>query len=517
MRSTYRTGMMVAAVALLASGSSALAADPTIESLQQQINALSQQLNALKTAPAAAPAAAPVQGAATVPNNAGPGFLQYGSSAGGFVIPGTKTALKIGGNMKFDMAWDFDAGIGAAGLDQYAIRSATMGTGQAGFALPGTAAARQTGRFSANAGYSRLNFETRTPSEYGEIKFYTEIDFAGGVSATGATNVGGGNAYNSNSHLVRLRHVYGTIGNWTIGQTWTLWSDRATLPNSVENNGPIGPESGVRAPKIAYKWNIDPAQKNQLEFAIENPFSDFNGADQEAFNGANNPSPTTFNNKYPDFLVRYGHNEDWGRTYLTGMVRDISINTAGIALSSGVYNGAANDSTIGWGVTGGGKIYTPFTGNAKNAVYGRVEAGQGIGRYMNFNSGSQNVSAVLDSSGHLKTVYAGSYELSYQHFWDSKNVWQSNVIWGDQKIWQKGSMLPTSALQGLPTDFQEVEFNLMWSPNSYVMMGPAYIRANARVVKPYTNMNTATGGATRTTSGTTAVDNRIQFTTQIGF
>ncbi|MTJ83733.1 MAG: hypothetical protein F8N37_22320 [Telmatospirillum sp.] len=507
MRSLHKYGMMVAAAALMAaSGSVAQAADVDLQSLQSQINQLQQQLKDLQAKQAAQPAVAPLEGAAKVPAAPGAGFLQYGSSAGGFVIPGTKTALKVGGNIKFDMAYDIEAGIGGAGVDAYATRTAAL-TGGSGFALPGTPAARQTGRFSSNAGYSRLNFETRTPSEWGEIKMYAEIDFSGS---------NGGNEYNSNSHAVRLRHAYGSIGPWTFGQTWSLWSDRATLPNSVENNGPIGPESGVRQALVSYRWDIDPAQKNQLSVSIENPFNDFLGADQEPLNGAAVNNATNFNHKYPDLLARFAHNEAWGRTFVTGMVRDISINTAGNPLGAvgSRYTGAANDSTIGWGVTTGAKVYTGF-GNPKNAVYARLEAGQGIGRYMNFNNQNQGPSAVVDPSGHLKSIYAGSYEVSYQHFWTSDNKWQSNVIWGEQRMWQKNSLLTPTAQQGLPVKFQEIELNLLWSPNSYVMMGPAYIRANTRVVAPFDLSKVV--GATQTTSGTTAVDNRFQFSTNIGF
>jgi hypothetical protein len=337
---------------------------------------------------------------------------------------------------------------------------------------------------------------------------FGEFDFSG---------ANGGNEYNSNSHAMRLRHIYGTVGDWTFGQSWSLWSDRATLPNSVENNGPVGPESGVRQPLVSYLWNIDPAQKNQLQFSVENPFSDFLGADTQVLNGAAVNNAANFNHKYPDVLARFGHNEPWGRIFVTGMVRDLSIDDAGVAGLNGTANrfvGASKDATTAWGVASGAKIYTGFL-NPKNAIYVHTEIGQGIGRYMNVNSGSQNPSAVLDATGHLKAIEAGSYEVSYQHFLNSSNTWQANVIWGEQKIWQKPGYMSAAAVQGLPTDYQELELNLMWSPNSYVMMGPAYIRANTRVVAPQNLVGVA--GATRTTSGTTAIDNRFQFSTNIGF
>jgi hypothetical protein len=531
MRSFNKYGTMVAVAALFAaSGTVAQAADADLQSLQQQINQLQQQLQAVQAKQAAAPSAA-VAGAATVPTNppaAGPwssaapgtttGWLQYGTDVGGFVIPGTKTALKIGGNIKLDAAYDVDAGIGAAGLDTYAIRSPTTLTGQNGFALPGTAAARQQGRFTATAAYSRLYADTRTPTEFGEVKMYVETDFAGATS--------GGNQYNSNSHDLRIRHAYGTIGNWTFGQTWSIWSDRATEANSVDDNGPLGQDSGVRQALVSYRWDIDPAQKNQLLVSLENPFSDFLGADNETFTGAagqNNFS--NFNTKLPDFLARYAHNENWGRLFVVGMLRDLEANSAGVnngavttlAGNAAIYTGPIHDSTTAWGVATGGKVFTGL-GNAKNAVTFHGEAGQGIGRYMNFNSGSQNPSALLDANGKLKTLFNAGYDVSYQHFWDEKAIWQSNIIWGEQKTWFKDSLLTPVGQQGLPTDFQEIEVNLLWTPNTYVQMGPAYIRANTRVIAPYTGLSlAATAGNTRAVSGTTAADNRFQYSVNIGF
>lgn len=538
MRSSYKNGMMVAAIALMASGSAALAADPIDDSQQNQINVLSQQLQNLKAA------SGPLPGAAVVPTkiptwvngpSPAPAGLQYGTGVGGFVIPGTKTAVKLGGNMKLDLAWDFDAGNGSAGGDIYAVRAGKL-TGGSGFALPGTPAARQTGRFSANAVSSRLNFEARTPTEYGEVKWYTEIDFSGKAA-------GSDDQYSSNGHVPRLRHAYGTIGNTTIGQTWTLWSDRATLPVSVLSNGPAGVESGVRQAVVQYRWDVDAAQKNQVYVGLENPFSDFLGADKETLTGTAYNNPTNFNERYPDLLIRLAHNESWGRTYLTGIVRDLTVNTLGQNLGTAagsIYSGPANDSTVAWGVTGGTKIYNPYLGVGSDAFYLRGQAGQGIGRYMNFNNSAQNASAVIDNNGKLQTIYAIGYQVAYQHFFDDKNVWQANAIWSDQKMFQKNSLLCAGVAEGsgnnacgayaagtvlgqlgLPTRETNVEFNFLWTPNSYVQMGPAFTIANVRVSKGLNLLdlygNGAAGGATTTTSGTTAVDKRLQFTTNIGF
>lgn len=517
MRSFNKYGTMVAVAALFAaSGTVAQAADADLQSLQQQINQLQQQLQAVQAKQAATPAVGPLEGAASVPTAlgaAGPwvpagqgGWLQYGSDIGGFVIPGTKTALKIGGNVKLDTAWDVDAGLGIAGLDAYAIRPAAMGTGQQGFALPGTAGARQQGRFSATAAYSRIYLDTRTPTEFGVVKMYFEGDFSGPSN---------GNANNSNSHDFRVRHAYGTIGNFTAGQTWTNFTDPASWANSVDDNGPIGRESGVRQALVQYRWDIDPEQKNQLTFSAEEANSDISGVDNETFvGGAGQYVSSNTNTKMPDFVVKYTHNETWAHLYEATLVRNLEVNTAGLPYSASPgYTAPAHDSTWGWGEQVGGKIFTGL-GNEKNAITFHGVIGQGITRYMQIQT---PYSAQIDANGHLQALLTGGYHVGYQHFWDQKGIFQSNLIWGDQKNWVKNSLLAnsTTAEQGVQVDTQEVELNFFWTPNQYVQMGPAYIRANTRVEQGW-NL-TGVAGATRTTSGTTAVDNRFQYSVNIGF
>jgi len=520
MRNFNKFGTAVAVAALFAAtGTAARADDAAIQSLQQQINALQQQLKDVQAKQATVPAAGPLAGAATVPTEPsaiGPfvpastqtgGFLQTGSDIGSFQVPGTKTAVKVGGFMKLDLAWDADAGMGIAGMDQYGIRQAADNTGNQGFALPGTPGARQQGRFSSTAAYSRLYIDSRTPTEWGDVKMYLEGDFSGPAS--------GGNSNNSNSHDFRIRHAYGTLGNWTFGQTWTNFTDPASWAVSLDNNGPIGRESGVRQALVQYRWDIDPEQKNQLAVSIENPDSDFLGSDDKGENfiaGAGNYAYTNFNSKLPDFVAKYTHNETWGHMYEATLVRNLEANTVGVNLGSATtgYTGAVHDNTWAWGEQVGAKIFTGL-GHPKNAIGFHGVIGQGISRYMQV----QQNSAEVDSQGHLKTLLNGAYHVYYQHFWDPKGQFQSNVIWGDNKIWYKNSLLVATAPQGLETDVQEVELNFLWTPNQFVQMGPAYIRANVRAEQGYNLSGVA--GATRSWSGSTAVDNRFQYSVIIGF
>jgi hypothetical protein len=535
---------MVAAAALLAAtGSAAHAADADLQSLQQQIDKLQQQIQSIQaaspasTATANPPSAAPAPyGQPVVPVNQ-PGFLFQN---GAFKVPGTNTMLKIGGFAKLDVTYDADGGLGAAGAQSFAINktslvapnlgasgsaaassTATAATSAnvtspntastAGFALPGTPEARQTGRFQMDARTSRFNLETRTPTEYGEVKFYIESEFRGG-------NVDG-NASNSNSSTLRLRQAYGTVGNLVAGQTWSLWEDRATIPNSIDLTGPAGVESGVRQAVLQYRWDIDPAQKHQIYVGIENPYNDYSGADKETFITAGANEPTDNTTKAPDVLVKYAVNGSWGRWSNAFLMRYLEVDNVGNQATYGLLTPArAHSSTIGYGLSTGPKIFTGL-GNEKNAFLFRLTGGEGIGRYMN---STQTPSAIVDNQGKLRGQLVAGYNVNYQH-WFADNV-QANLIYGEQHTWNKGACQAgaTAATVGcdqsataLVKTVEELEANVFYIVNPYVTFGAAYIYANAEVAGAV-NLSSVTG-ATRAWSGTTAHDNRFQFSTIIGF
>ncbi|MDR3436266.1 DcaP family trimeric outer membrane transporter [Telmatospirillum sp.] len=519
----YKTSLMVSAAALMVGVAGvANAADTdvqgkqieelrnTVQTQQKQIDDLINLLKGVQekqaTAPTAATpgAAAPNTAAVTVPNPLPPpGVPAYFSDAGSFMIPGTKTMLKVGGFAKFDMSYDFGAGMGAAGAQSLGVNSAALATGKTGFALPGTQAAHQIGRFQENARTSRFIMQSATPTELGALKFYLEADFQGG---------GTGNTAASNSAPLRFRQGYGTLGGWTFGETYTLWTDRATLPGSLDLNAGAGIEGGIRTPVVQYRWDIDKAQKNQLYFALENPFNDYLSADTETFTTAATPQPTNNTTKLPDFTVKYANNSSLGRLFVTGLIRDLEAYDAGsinTAYALGNKKISVHDNTVGWGVNMGGKIYTGL-GNPLNSVTLRVSGGEGIGRYWNAAGG---YSAVIDNNGHLKTVPIAGYNVSYQHWFS--NQWQSNVIWGQQHAWNPNALIGPVNTQGLQKNLSEFELNLVWFPYPWIQMGPAYFHATTDVVAPYSL--TGVPGTTRTTSGTSASNDRIQFTTQVGF
>ncbi len=357
-----RNGMIAAA--LFISGT-ANAADADIEALQrqidvqsQQLNALSQQLNALRAQPAAV-AAAPATPAAPVASAVPATVGSVGSFPGSFVIPGTNTSFKVGGFADLSVAYDANSTASGAGfliLNGFQPKGVTptsiTSLGSSKLALPGTPGAKQTGRLQASPRWSRVSLETRTPSDYGEIKFFVESDFEGdGLTANKNTTW---------SLSPRLRQAYGSIGNLTIGQTVMLVNDQITAPETLDNNAYVGYEAFNRIPAVQYRWNLDAAQKNQISVALESAYNDYLGADNGNFqSGGNEGQPTDNLSHIPDFSAKIARNGSWGRIFAAGEIRDIGVNNLGVPKVYG-SNAAqtASDSVIGSALTAGGRLST---------------------------------------------------------------------------------------------------------------------------------------------------------------
>ena len=158
-----------------------------IQVLRQQLEAMQKRLIELEAKQA--------KTAEKVEDTHDRAVLSTGKGTGGFVVPGTNTEFSIGGYVKADLIYDFDESLG----DLFVPESISTGDDD------------DTQRFRAHARQSRLNFKTKTPTSYGDLKTLLEGDFFGS----------GGNEVFSNSASFRLRHAWAEIGNFGVGQFWT--------------------------------------------------------------------------------------------------------------------------------------------------------------------------------------------------------------------------------------------------------------------------------------------------------
>ncbi len=536
MRSLHKYGTMVAAAALLASGTVAQAADADLQSLQQQINQLQQQLKDMQAKQAAAPVAA-TPAAVETPTASPYDVLMPNPARGAFVIPGTHTTLHVGGFIDLSSTYDTGSSIGPAGYIQGGfnapnVRSNTNNLGASGtnagsngvtygtskIALPGTPAAKAVGRFQMDPRFSRIDFETDTPSEFGDIGTLVEMDFDGdGLTA---------NQKLTYSVSPRVRRAFVTVGNLLIGQTFQLTYDPYTNVGSIDNNSYMGQESGNRWPQIQYRWNIDAAQKHQAYVSVEAPYNDVVGVGNSDFlAGGDMTYQWGAVSHVPDINAKYVENGSWGRFFVAGTLRQISVNSNGLSgTAAGIVpagdSNPVHDSIWTGGVNGGAKVYTNL-GDRRNAGIVNGFWGPGYGRSDQYNPVS---SAVINQQGKLETQNRYGFDVAYQHWFNDH--WQANMIYGLEHVNNKTGLQNTA---GLFKEGQQTELNVFWMPTSYLNFGLAWIWMHEAAVNGVCNygggMTSYNGGVCAAgntpgfgpISGDAAVDNRFQFRTRVTF
>jgi Porin subfamily len=185
---------------------------------------------------------------------------------GSFLIPGTRTSIRVGGYVKFDMTADYGRDPG----DFVMIAK-----------LPSTAdgaANNRTGGVRLQARQSRIDVETRTPSAWGEIQTYIEGDFFGNTGGGSSTLV-------TDPASFSIRHAYGRLGPLLAGQTWSLAMDLDAGPETLDFGGPNGfvfiRQGQIRWTQPLSLWQVPLT----LAASIENPEGDFLGK------GGNNSVP----------------------------------------------------------------------------------------------------------------------------------------------------------------------------------------------------------------------------------
>ena len=402
------------------------ATDAELDALKAQLKVLTERLATLEkqqAAHVAVIASSPRVMSAAPSNPANPGEGQPvvgGSMPGSFKLPGTNTSIKFGGYAKFDAIGDINSAHGS----QFA-NFATI-------PLDGSAADRQNGKFNAHARQSRLNMETRTPTDFGELKTFMEIDFFGSAR---------GNANTTNGEGLQLRQAYGQVGRVLAGQTWSNLMDMDAYPESLDYIGPAG-LTFVRQAQVRYTDNID----DTLSYAVslESPQTDFAVA-------ANKVSL----NNVPDLIGKLQYKDTFGHLALRGLARQLK------AADSVTGD---EDTSFGWGAVLSGKIKA----GEKDSFIFQGAYGDGIGHYLLDVASSANGTTYVSNNIRPQVAYGGY--LGFQHFWS--NTWRSNILAGytgiDNDVALTGTGVNKTVMSG--------HLNLIWSPTPNYRVGMEYMR-----------------------------------------
>jgi hypothetical protein len=396
-----------------------------VETLKQENQSFKQEISTLKGSAAPKTATKTTSASSTSVTSAtqtASNFpaVTYDSDSGFMHFPGTETKFKVGGYVKADAVYDIEDKRAGNGQD-FAI--------PASIPLNGTAEAEADGNFRLHARQTRVNLTSITPTALGDMKLFAEGDLYGTA----------GSEVTTNGHNFQIRHVYGEVAGFLLGQNWSNWMDIDAYPETFDYVGPAG-ISLVRQGQVRYAHNLSPNQ--EISVSAENPAGDFSdditASNADAFD------------QVPDFTAKYVYKDTWGHVALKGLGRQIKS-----------YSTVDKDSDLGYGVGVSGK----FNVFDKDSFKYQMGYGEGLGRYI-FDVAIGMNDGVVTNTGQLELAPVLAGYAAYQHHWN--DTMRSNIIYGQTHINN-----PNTGLD-LNENVQSLETNLIWQPHKRIQTGLSY-------------------------------------------
>ena len=311
-------------------------------------------------------------------------------------IPGSATEVRFYGFAKLTGTKDFNS------------RLQTDAPSAQSIPLVGSPAWRQGGEFFMSARYSRIGLDTRSLTDWGTLETRLEGDFAGSTLT-------------SPNYLFRLRQAWAELGTphfrVLVGQANSLWNEG--LFKSV-NDGTSLNQSFVRQAQIRATATLAPGLIGQV--SLEAPATQYTSVDgiftpDTTFSGA---SPSF--SDAPDLLGRLTYRNDGFEFVTRGLLRELSIRTAGTAFEPP----AVSDNAVGWGLASHARIPMRWLSDAFGAdeVTGMAFYGKGIGRYNQVSTFGQdaisNIGLPGVVGGSLDPVETYGFTGVYRRFWTTQ-------------------------------------------------------------------------------------------------
>jgi hypothetical protein len=186
---------------------------------------------------------------------------------------------------------------------------------------------------------SRIGVEGNANTRVGKIKAYMEVDFASA----------------SDSYL-RLRHAYAEWNFVKLGYTWSTFMDNASLPQTVEFEGPNSSLS-KRHGLIRYERKLK--TENIVGVSLESPRAD-------NYNPADTLIGDVSDQRNLDFAGRYKYFNKWGHVQFASVLRKIDL----------LHNDKM-ETKVGWGLL----LSTTILIKEKHQINAQYSVGEGIAYY----------------------------------------------------------------------------------------------------------------------------------------
>jgi hypothetical protein len=343
-------------------------------------------------------------------------------------VPGINTSVTVGGRIKLDTVYNSVSAGGEGGSNISDVKL-----------IPGAIPVDvrdEDDQINFSVRESRLWVKSRTPTPYGDLGAYLEMDFSASHTS--------GNERVSNSHAPRLRHGYGVYRNMLVGQTWSTFMNVGAFPEHNDSTGPVAMVD-IRQPQL--RWT-QPFDFWDLQLAIEQP--------ETTLTNASGIRITPDDDRLPDLIGKTSFHGDWGQFSLAGMLREIR--------NDGAVVSGVDDSSLGGALSLAGRVKITGQDNLRFTL----NYGNALGRYIAlnaFNAGS------IDNTGNIELTDIYSGFLSYQHWWNQKL--RSSFTWSVAAADNDLTRVPGSVTEWIDT----FHANMLWSPLLQTTFGLEYIHA----------------------------------------
>jgi len=333
--------------------------------------------------------------------------------------------IEVYGFAQTDMIYDFNT------VDP--SWSATLRPSKIPINCPGDVGCGKNGSTIFSVRQSRLGVKAMLPTSIGELNTKFEFDMYGVGADAGQTTI-------------RLRHAYGELGAFLVGQTNSLFMDGDVWPNIIDYWGPAGM---IFFRNLQLRWTPWRDDGMKVAVALEGP-----GSSVDAGN-VNNPAGWTGWNHYPDLTGQFRVDKPWGHVQVAGIFRWLGFQNPDLIN----YPGITKNS--GHALGGGGNLSGTLNTIGRDQVLAQVAYGVGISNYINDCCVDVAPNTALNNGEALPLL---GWLLYYDHYWSDQ--WSSTVGYSMTNQNTTGGQATTAFHKG-----QYASGNLLWYPTKNVMTG----------------------------------------------